>query len=73
MPEERLKYVREYIKTFAEMEFSLGAHWYQYTDQPLTGRGNDGENQMVGIVDVTDQLYPDLLEAYKEISRKIYV
>jgi hypothetical protein len=22
----------------------VGAHWFQYTDQPLTGRTLDGEN-----------------------------
>jgi hypothetical protein len=42
----------------------IGAHWFQWIDQPATGR-NDGENYNIGFVDVTDRPYPDMLEAMK--------
>ena len=32
----------------------VGAHWFQYTDQPVTGRLLDGENSHVGLVGITD-------------------
>lgn len=32
----------------------VGAHWFQYTDQPVTGRLLDGENSHIGLVGITD-------------------
>ena len=32
----------------------VGAHWFQYTDQPATGRLLDGENAHFGLVGITD-------------------
>jgi hypothetical protein len=42
----------------------VGAHWFQWIDQPSTGR-RDGENYNIGFVDITDRPYPDLVEAMK--------
>ena len=33
----------------------VGAHWFQYYDQPTLGRAWDGENSNTGFVDTTDQ------------------
>ncbi|OOG51272.1 beta-agarase [Rhodanobacter sp. C01] len=32
----------------------VGAHWFEYTDQPVTGRLLDGENSHIGLVGITD-------------------
>jgi hypothetical protein len=32
----------------------VGAHWFQYADQPVTGRLLDGENSHIGLVGITD-------------------
>lgn len=32
----------------------VGAHWFQYLDQPATGRWLDGENGHLGLVSITD-------------------
>lgn len=32
----------------------VGAHWFQYLDQPVTGRWLDGENGHLGLVGITD-------------------
>ncbi len=32
----------------------VGAHWFQYTDQPVSGRLLDGENSHIGLVGITD-------------------
>src|SRR5690606_40000774 len=32
----------------------VGLHWFQYLDQPVTGRLLDGENGHVGLVAITD-------------------
>ena len=38
----------------------VGTHYFQWADQPSTGRF-DGENYNIGLVDVTDRPYPDLV------------
>jgi hypothetical protein len=41
----------------------VGAHWFMYGDEPLTGRVLDGENGHVGFVSVADVPYHDLAAA----------
>jgi len=48
----------------------VGTHYFQWADQPSTGR-LDGENYNIGLVDVTDRPYPDLVEALKETHRRV--
>jgi hypothetical protein len=38
----------------------VGTHWFQYVDEPLTGRLLDGENGHMGFVSVVDVPYTDL-------------
>ncbi len=71
-PEKRQQMFLDYVETFARMPFSLGLHWYQHVDQPLTGRGMDGENQMVGIMDITDQPHQTLVGSMRTVSRNMY-
>ena len=40
----------------------VGTHWFQWLDQPATGR-NDGENYNIGFVGITDQPYAELVTA----------
>ena len=49
----------------------IGAHWFQYRDQPLQGRG-DGEAYQVGFVDVCDRTYPWLTRAAREVGENMY-
>ncbi len=49
----------------------VGTHWFQYLDQPLTGRG-DGENFPVGFVDVTDTPYDALTKVTRELGANLY-
>jgi hypothetical protein len=41
----------------------VGCHWFQYVDEPLTGRLLDGENGHMGFVSVADIPYPGLVSA----------
>ena len=43
----------------------VGAHWFQYVDQPVTGRLLDGENSHVGLVGITDIPYGDFVRAVR--------
>ena len=49
----------------------IGTHWFQWIDQPNTGRG-DGENYNIGFVDITDRPYPDMVEAMKTTFGRLY-
>lgn len=71
-PEERREWYPRYEETFARMPFSLGAHWFQYSDQCLTGRPSNGENQIIGVVDITDAPHPEMAASAREIGVNIY-
>ena len=49
----------------------VGTHWFQYLDQPLTGRP-DGENWAIGFVDVTDTPYEELTRVCRELGANLY-
>ena len=48
----------------------VGVHWYQYADEPLTGRPYDGENGHIGLVAVTDIPYAGFVEAVAAANRR---
>jgi agarase len=50
----------------------VGCHWFQYVDQPVTGRSLDGENYNIGLVTITDTPYPELVEAAREVHREVH-
>jgi hypothetical protein len=59
-----------YVEHAAEHPAIVGAHWYQWIDQPATGR-RDGENYNIGWIDVTDRPYPELVAAAKATHAKL--
>jgi hypothetical protein len=48
----------------------IGAHWFQWTDEPSIGR-NDGENYNIGLIDVTDRPYKDLIQAITQTNKNL--
>jgi hypothetical protein len=70
--DERRQWYPEYVKTWAKMPFSLGCHWYQFADQHITGRSTDGENQTVGLIDITDTPYRHMTESVRRAAENIY-
>ncbi len=69
--EERGIAYEKYIKGALRNEQIVGAHWFQYLDQPYTGRG-DGENYNVGLVDVTDKPHQELIDKIRETCYNMY-
>ena len=61
-----------YLRALWDNPNFVGAHWFQYYDQPLTGRPMDGENGNIGFVSITDTPYPELLEAVKTAHAEMY-
>ena len=50
----------------------IGAHWFQWSDQANTGR-NDGENYNIGIIDVTDRPYKEMVDAITMMHKNLYM
>ena len=50
----------------------IGTAYFQWCDQDLTGRRNDGENYNCGLIDVTDRPYKYQVEAMAETAKRLY-
>ena len=63
--------IEKTLTTALQHPLMVGAHWFQYSDQPLTGRG-DGENYRIGFVDITDTPYLEMIQAARAVAAKMY-
>ncbi|MGH9161623.1 MAG: hypothetical protein ACRD2X_16790, partial [Vicinamibacteraceae bacterium] len=68
--EERAAGYRYYVEQAAAHPAVVGTHWFQWLDQPATGR-SDGENYNIGFVDVTDQPYAEMTAAAQATHRRL--
>jgi len=50
----------------------IGTAYFQWCDQDLTGRRNDGENYNCGLIDVTDRPHKRQVEAMAETAKRLY-
>ncbi len=69
---ERGELYKAYVRSVAEHPSFVGCHWFQYIDEPITGRPHDGENYNIGFVDVTDTPYPELVKSAREVHSQVY-
>lgn len=65
--QERAVAFSRYVKAVSELPFVVGAHWFQYADEPGNGRG-DGENYNMGLVDIHGVPYDEITAAAKSID-----
>ncbi|CAD5109230.1 beta-agarase [Zestomonas carbonaria] len=66
--EERGSAYANYLKKALAEPFIVGAHWFQYLDQPVTGRLLDGENGHLGLVGITDRPYQGFVTAVRKAN-----
>ena len=69
--EERAACYTAFVRSCLAHPRYVGTHWFQWRDQALTGRG-DGENYQIGFLTVTDQPYPELVDAARKIGAITY-
>ena len=69
--DDRAQRYRAYVNACLDHPRFVGAHWFQWRDQPLTGRF-DGENYQIGFVTLTDAPYPELVDAARDIGATMY-
>ncbi|MDR1646166.1 MAG: hypothetical protein LBS05_10185 [Tannerellaceae bacterium] len=70
--QERGVAYRYYTETAYAHPGLIGTGYFQWCDQDLTGRRNDGENYNCGLIDVTDRPYKHQVEAMMETARRLY-
>jgi hypothetical protein len=70
--QERAAAYERYVRSGLEHPNIVGTHWFLYSDQATTGRGGDGENYQIGLVDVCDTPYPETIDAVKRVGRVMY-
>lgn len=69
--EDRADKYRSYLESALRNPLIVGTHWFQYKDQPTTGRG-DGENYQIGFVDICDTPYPEIVQAARDVGYSMY-
>ena len=67
---ERGAAYRYYVEQAAALPAMIGTSWFQWIDQPCTGR-MDGENYNIGLLDVTDRPYAELIDAMRTTHRRL--
>lgn len=68
---QRAQIYTNYINQALESPMFVGAHWFQYSDQPVTGRF-DGENYQIGFVNIVDRPHPEMVAAARKIGSYLY-
>ncbi|WP_095012071.1 agarase [Tsuneonella mangrovi] len=69
---DRARMYEQYMNSVIDNPVMVGAHWFQYVDDNVTGRAYDGENYNVGWVTNTDRPYPEMVEAAKRVNYGLY-
>lgn len=69
--EERAARYAFYVEGALRNPLIVGTHWFQYQDQPTTGRG-DGENYQIGLVTISDVPHPETIRAVRMVGRDLY-
>jgi beta-galactosidase GanA len=67
----RGQFYRWYIEHAAAIPELVGAHYFQWGDQPVLGRF-DGESLNIGLVDVCNRPYSEMIDAIKVTHRRLY-
>jgi hypothetical protein len=62
---------RYYVENAISMPALIGTHWFQWIDEPNTGR-MDGENYNIGLIDLTDRPYPEFVEAAEKTHKRLF-
>lgn len=69
---ERAQTYQEYVQGALRHPSFVGCHWFQYQDEPTTGRLYDEENYQIGFVDIADTPYGETVQAASTIADTMY-
>jgi hypothetical protein len=69
----RAQAYKEYVLGALKHSQFVGTHWFQWMDEPTTGRVYDEENYQIGFVDIADTPYCETIAASREVGQRLYV
>jgi hypothetical protein len=69
--EDRGPAYANFLKSALAEPSIVGVHWFQYLDEPATGRMLDGENGHLGLVSITDVPYQGFVEAVRKANGQV--
>jgi hypothetical protein len=69
---ERAEAYRAYVEGALRHPQFVGTRWFQYQDEPTTGRVLDEENYQIGFVDLADTPYPEMTRVSRSIGERLY-
>lgn len=67
---ERGKAYARFVEAAKASGVIVGAHWFDYADQPVTGRILDGENSHIGLVGITDIPFAGFVQDVTKANRR---
>lgn len=67
---ERARGAANAICHFARFPNVVGAHWFQYADEPTGGR-DDGEDYNMGLVDIANRPYEGVTEVFRSLNGQL--
>lgn len=71
--QERAALAGTMTRELFRLPFVVGAHWFQYADEPLAGRClDDGERANLGLVDVADRPHGEVVETLRRVASTMY-
>lgn len=62
---------RLFTRRMAMVPYIVGADWFQWNDEPPTGRRRDGEDVNFGVVDLYDAPYEPLVAAIQQVTPQL--
>ena len=69
--EERGPAYAHFLERALEEPQIVGVHWFQYLDQPVTGRLLDGENGHLGLVAITDRPWDGFVKSVRKANQGV--
>jgi hypothetical protein len=69
---ERAQAYLDYVDGALRHPQFVGCHWFQWQDQPTTGRVYDEENYQIGFVDIADTPYREIIETSRAAGATMY-
>ena len=70
--EARAKAYHDYVLGAVKHPQFVGTHWFQWKDEPTTGRIHDEENYQIGFLDVADTPYRETIDASRTLAAEMY-
>ena len=69
--DHRAELYRSYVQGALRDPLIVGTHWFQYQDQPTTGRFDD-ENYQIGFIDICDTPHEEIVRVSREVGEELY-